>query len=469
MNNKQALKSRKSSTSDRDSRIQSVLRGSLNGDEALLKYCCHFNFDSATSSALQTIDELILHRESQKSEVEDQILGAVAAAYRQRSRILRFQPDWTSTARTEKREVADALAPYLSSVETGESVTHGADGEIHSTLKNLIAKAEADFKKHKKKPDAYFEDPSASTDSDDATHCRSSKSKKQKVSAAKAQPTDFDAYTMKSALRQHMHKVRELGKELCGRVRSLRYIKCIKNLQTDDTQEFRCLSCERQDVSVVETGVLSVCGHLGCLDCLKTAAGTSKCVDPDCSAQVSFHHIVSAATLGLDREDRKKGGKYGHKLTTIVQKVRDIVKEDRVLVFCQFDDLKEKVLEALNDAGLHTVSLSGSVTKQIETVNIFQKDDPDPKDPRVLLLKMDDEQSAGLNLTNLNHAVFVHPLLAYSQPEYDAYETQAIGRIRRYGQQKTVFVHRYYATQTIDTEVKEKFRRDGSTHLAGTQ
>lgn len=87
------------------------------------------------------------------------------------------------------------------------------------------------------------------------------------------------------------------------------------------------------------------------------------------------------------------------------------------------------------------------------TVEIFQKEQPSHGDPMVLLLKMDHEQSAGLNLTNLNHAVFVHPLLADTQEQYEAYETQAIGRLRRYGQEKTVHVWRFLAKDTIDTTI----------------
>ena len=43
---------------------------------------------------------------------------------------------------------------------------------------------------------------------------------------------------------------------------------------------------------------------------------------------------------------------------------------------------------------------------------------------QVLLLTMDDESSSGVNLTTANHAIFVHPLLAIGQQQYDAYETQ---------------------------------------------
>jgi len=117
------------------------------------------------------------------------------------------------------------------------------------------------------------------------------------------------------------------------------------------------------------------------------------------------------------------------------------------------DDLSEKVKEALSDSGIVSVEVKGTVAQQISTIAVFQNETPAKGDPRVLLLKMDDEQSAGLNLTNLNHAVFVHPLLANSQEEYDAYETQAIGRLRRYGQKKTVHVWRFLAKDTIDTTI----------------
>lgn len=120
------------------------------------------------------------------------------------------------------------------------------------------------------------------------------------------------------------------------------------------------------------------------------------------------------------------------------------------------DDLSEKVKESLSSSGIQSVEVKGTVTQQIKTIAVFQKDEPSKDDPRVLLLKLDSEHASGLNLTNLNHAVFVHPLLADSQQEYDAYETQAIGRIRRYGQKKTVKVWRFLAKDTIDTAIFEQ-------------
>jgi hypothetical protein len=100
--------------------------------------------------------------------------------------------------------------------------------------------------------------------------------------------------------------------------------------------------------------------------------------------------------------------------------------------------------------------VKGTVQQQVKALNVLQKEIPDKDDPSVLLLKMDDERSSGINLTTCNHAVFVHPLLADTQQQYDAYETQAIGRIRRYGQTKKVHIWRYLARDTIDTEIAQE-------------
>jgi SNF2 family DNA or RNA helicase len=167
-------------------------------------------------------------------------------------------------------------------------------------------------------------------------------------------------------------------------------------------------------------------------------------------------HIASAAALGVDRS-RAAGGKYGAKLTAIVKKVKELVEgQDRVILFVQFDDLKEKVAEALQDSGVKSLQVQGSVANQIKALDVLQKETPAKDDPRVLLLTMDDESSAGVNLTTCNHAIFVHPLLAESQQQYNAYETQAIGRIRRYGQTKTVHIWRFIARDTIDSEIYEE-------------
>lgn len=43
-----------------------------------------------------------------------------------------------------------------------------------------------------------------------------------------------------------------------------------------------------------------------------------------------------------------------------------------------------------------------------------------------------------------------------TQYHYDSTETQAIGRARRYGQQKMVHIYRFFSLKTIDVEILEQ-------------
>ena len=73
-------------------------------------------------------------------------------------------------------------------------------------------------------------------------------------------------------------------------------------------------------------------------------------------------NVVSSKALGADNANKKKegGGEFGAKLTKIVENVKEIVtkKEERVLIFVQFKDLKEKVAQALESHGVKTLQVT---------------------------------------------------------------------------------------------------------------
>ena len=71
----------------------------------------------------------------------------------------------------------------------------------------------------------------------------------------------------------------------------------------------------------------------------------------------------------------------------------------------------------------------------------------------MLLLEVDSANAAGANLTIASNVLFVSPIVSDTQQEYVAWETQAIGRVRRYGQQKTVKIWRFVAASTIDEDI----------------
>jgi SNF2 family DNA or RNA helicase len=128
---------------------------------------------------------------------------------------------------------------------------------------------------------------------------------------------------------------------------------------------------------------------------------------------------------------------------------RKTQKEDRILVFVQFPDLMKKVTEAFEYHKIPFLEIKGTANQKSKNLELFQNDSKE----RVLLLNVMDESASGANLTGANHAIFLSPLLAPSQEIYTACETQAVGRLIRYGQTKHVYVWRFLTANTIDEEI----------------
>ena len=454
MNSMKALKSKKSSTGDRAERMQRSLGNSKSAEEALLKTCAHFNMHKKDATPLETCEDIVTIRRNQLKSCESDLFDAIANAIARRVFILEHQPDWVGFAKTEHGEVEDRLERFLNDVENNNSVTQGADSEVHIKIREIVAKAKASAEKC---PSDFFDGDAFDLDDD----VENGATKKRKIKAI-SKPDSTELKHWKYCLREHMHSVRTLAKELCGRIRSLRYFVWVRDFQLDDKRIPVCSGVDKSHcechsdkgaIPLDKAGVLSACGHVGCLKCLHYHADREECIDPSCKASVRTSHVCTAIDLGVDK-DHDGGGHFGAKLSAIVKKIKELVeKGDRVIVFVQFQDLKEKVAESLVDRGVKALQVKGTISQQVKALDVLQKELPAIDDPRVLLLTMDDESSAGVNLTTCNQAVFVHPLLADTQQQYLAYETQAIGRIRRFGQTKTVHIWRFFASGTIDDTI----------------
>ena len=306
-------------------------------------------------------------------------------------------------------------------------------------------------------------------------------------------------------IREHVsdpqNSLRKLTEELVGRVRSLRFFRSVRDLQQMvSTDDVPCLVCSAESGAPAkggkrkggsnickpkaESGLLSTCGHIGCLDCLKRNAANQECGVPGCECPTRFSSVIHAQSLGTERVTKRGAaavkspvkkakksadvveegpsleelecGVHGTKMAHLVQRIKDTPADERILVFVQFPDLMKQIADVLQEAGIKTLKLKGSVHQQTGALDEFQKEDLRKGDARVLLLLSRDESASGANLTTANHAIFVHPLLTTTQYEYEASETQAIGRIRRYGQTKMVKIWRMIVRDSIDAEIIEQ-------------
>ncbi|KAG1860678.1 hypothetical protein DFJ58DRAFT_778472 [Suillus subalutaceus] len=410
-----AKRTRKSE-SDREKRLNIALGESKTAEEALLKRCSHFDLETKDKeNAMKACEIIVEERTEQLEACKKELLKELQKAV--------------------KKEKSIGKLPEESMFQEYARVSRDEGGvgdhEATDTIRDLLTEAEvpvlsSTYWKNKAKGDMNL--------------------------AEKTKEAVWEH-------REQTHIIRKLTKELVGRVRSLRYFTVVRDLQKqrDAPPIVSCPACERSEIPMDEVAVLSSCGHTGCMSCVKEAADREECVyhpSGQCNAAARALNIVKGQTLGVDDEARDGRGKhYGKKLEMVVDLVKNqIPKKDRVLIFVQFPDLMAKVAHALKMHKIEFLEINGSATQKSKNLEQFQNDSKE----RVLLLNVMDESASGANLTVANHGIFLSPLLAQSQEIYDACETQAIGRLRRYGQIKHVSIHRFITTDTIDVEIFEE-------------
>lgn len=256
-------------------------------------------------------------------------------------------------------------------------------------------------------------------------------------------------------LREQVHLLRRLEKELVGRYRSLRYFQAIRSNQNESQESASvCVACE-EPRGAAPWGILSCCGHQGYYKCLLAAAGAQECPAKGCAAAARVSSVINTSTLTAAPKSGANANRFGSKLESMLERIHSLPKDDRILVFVQFPDLAQAVVEALSGEGIGVAEVRGTVIQKTKVMDSMQEEGG----PRVLLLNLADESASGANLTLCNHAIFVHPMLAHSQEHYTACETQAIGRIRRYGQNKVVHIWRYIVENTIDQKIFDERHR----------
>ncbi|KAI6164579.1 hypothetical protein EDD17DRAFT_1561310 [Pisolithus thermaeus] len=369
-------------------RLNNALGESKTAEEALLKRCSHFDLDVKDKENAMKACEIIVQDRTKQLENQEKKIGKLTeeSMFQEYARVSRLEGVGDQEATDMIRSLLDEAAVPVLSPNHFANKNKGKDDNISNSVKDLIWEH-----------------------------------------------------------REHTHNIRKLTKELVGRVRSLRYFTVVRDLQRqrDTPPKVPCPGCKRDEVPMGEVAVLSSCGHMGCMTCVKRSADREEILN-----------IVKGETLGVDDEARDgRGRHYGRKLEMVIDLIKNkIPKAERVLIFVQFPDLMMKVANALKVHKIKFLEIQGSATQKSKNLEKYQND----SEERVLLLNLMDESASGANLTSANHAIFLSPLLAPTQEIYDACETQAVGRLRRYGQLKHVNIWRFLTLDTIDVEIHEQ-------------
>ncbi|KAG6868739.1 hypothetical protein C0993_011318 [Termitomyces sp. T159_Od127] len=412
------IKRGKKTESDRERRLNKSLGESKSAEEALLKRCSHFDLEMTNDNAMKACDVIVKERQKQLDECKADLLKSIKDGIK----------------REKSLGYLGSESMFVEWIRVSRGEEGVEDTEASQMVVQLLEEAGVD--------EAGFEKPNKN-----ARDIKLSESVKERA---------WDH-------REKTHEIRRLTKELVGRVRSLRYFTVVRDLQKqrEEPPVVDCPNCGKKSIPMADVAVLSSCGHMGCYECVRSRAESEECVyagKGGCKAAARVLNIVRAETLGVDDPARHGQGKhFGEKLQQIVDLIKNKVKKDeRVLVFVQFPDLMKKVTEAFTYNKIQFLEIKGTAHQKSKNLEQFQNNSKE----RVLLLNVMDESASGANLTSANHAIFLSPLLAPSKEIYKACETQAVGRLVRFGQTKHVYVWRFLTLNTIDDEIWEKRQRE---------
>lgn len=217
---------------------------------------------------------------------------------------------------------------------------------------------------------------------------------------------------------------------------------------------------QAEDPGVKECGIclqalrsphLTPCAHIFCAACILRSLETkSEC--PQCREQVKGPGQLSALIWegGSNSEALPFGREthFGSKISALVKCLQDIRQSgEKAVVFAQWQDLIFKIHAALLQYDVPAAVLAGGAFDRASVLQRFES----PELP-VLLLSLEDSAS-GTNMAHASHVLLVHPMVASSASEQRAYEAQAIGRVRRWGQRRRVQVWRYIMRDTIEEDL----------------
>lgn len=143
-------------------------------------------------------------------------------------------------------------------------------------------------------------------------------------------------------------------------------------------------------------------------------------------------------------------------LVGLLRAILDSGDDERVLVFAQWAAHIQYLATTLHAAGVAYLTLGNSLSESVRALQAFGQ----PTQPRVLLMSSQ-RHASGINLQMARHVVILHPYCTptarnarqLSTNEMASYERQAIGRVRRFPQQRQVEVYKFFAPGTIEEEV----------------
>jgi len=224
--------------------------------------------------------------------------------------------------------------------------------------------------------------------------------------------------------------------------------------------------------------VVTDCRHIMCGDCFAALCTNKKTINcPECREDIDaskvrmttmaelndkpadqHNPVVNGQQLANENWRSECISKYGTKMATLIEYLQsifaDIEKNNRAIVFSQYDNMLKLIGRTLDEYGIKNVYCRGNVHVLNKNIDAFKRDNS----IRVIMLSSEHSNS-GSNLTEASHIILVD-ILNMDAEQTKAVESQAIGRAVRLGQNKPVKVVRLITRGTVEDEYYNKNKYD---------
>jgi len=234
--------------------------------------------------------------------------------------------------------------------------------------------------------------------------------------------------------------------------RTYNYLKtAIETLK--DTSDTNCPIC----LDTIDVVTITKCGHKFCWDCLyetyksKQSYGEFKC--PTCNMIITNKDIYLLKDIQDINIDTSEIGEIVNnikstKIGNIIYYLKtQLKKDDKVIIFSQWDELLHKVGLEITKYKLKIVYCNGSLYQRNKAIKSFCND----SDIQIIMLSSRNSAS-GINLTIANKVILLEPI--YGSSEYRReIESQSIGRVDRLFQTREIEVVRFIIKDTIEEDI----------------
>jgi hypothetical protein len=202
-------------------------------------------------------------------------------------------------------------------------------------------------------------------------------------------------------------KLRPHARELTSRIRSLRFVQAIRSLQNGPGSA-ECEKC-KSSFFLSDLRLLSTCGHITCVSCLKNSPSADSCLVDGCEAELDQRCVKSVQDY-LDSDDSPPGPSFGAKLDTIARILKDLPPDDQAILFVPGWGLMNDAADCFEHHEIPHVALyneKDDVDKKKgqeenkkkvnqEKIKDFKEEKTIEKRDRVLIMNLDSDHITGL-------------------------------------------------------------------------